>query len=472
MKMKILLSAVLLVVICFSGCGNNAENSQASDVRSVTGYDESSGSEIVSSENSNVDSDNSESDKEKMKSEIPSKNSSSNVISDKKNVSSTASKKMSDQTSSKNTSSNLTSQSSNIAPKLSDKDKMHNAFLSYTKGESEAYFICDDFDGNGVNEAFGITGTQDSGGNYANVNIYYVDSGFSVSKVNGSEYGGFLATYSGSNVMSAGNSKFIVWIENYYGPESTAHIFGVRNGSLYEPLISGEYDSIQPDNSQSGVYILSKAALGEGRHYDEYRFSYDNASGEFVELSSENNSGVNSSANNTQTYSGQNAVELVSLSLPEIVNLMGGSFQAGARYMGDSITNSLVICNPVTLPGYQFVVSNLTYDEFESNESERTNDIRNGKYNLYCIYFSGSFKLDGNISADMHYNDLTKYYGDFDCMVAGGAGNVVYSTNSGGANVSFEFDSDLIQYMSDDYKIHSDTLKSVNPKLKEISVYP
>ena len=166
------------------------------------------------------------------------------------------------------------------------------------------------------------------------------------------------------------------------------------------------------------------------------------------------------------------AVELINMSLSEIVDIMGGSFQFGARYVGDSIESSLVICNPGTLPGYQFVVKGVTYDAFESNQTTVTQDIKDGKYDIQFIYFSGSFKLDENISADMSYKDLTNFYGEFGCLIAGGAGNAVYSKTDAeqNVNITFEFDGDLIQY-ADGGEINAETMKAVNPKIKEIMLY-
>ena len=252
--------------------------------------------------------------------------------------------------------------------------------------------------------------------------IYFVNSDSQVTVISDKSYGGFLAVYEGENVLKAGSSKFVVLIENCYGSGSSAHIFGVKSGSLYEPSVSGAYDDIQPDRDE---FILSKSSSVGGRHFDEYRFTFDSSSGEFVESSSSGGeTPQGSTGTKTPTYAGQNALELIHMSLSQIVELMGGSFQSEPKSIGDSSTSSCVICNPGTLPGYMFVVKNFTYDDFESDITEHARLISEGYYDLECIYFSGTYTLNGVIRSDMRYNELTAYYGDFDCMTAGGQGEV------------------------------------------------
>lgn len=164
------------------------------------------------------------------------------------------------------------------------------------------------------------------------------------------------------------------------------------------------------------------------------------------------------------------AVELVNKTVPEIIDIMGGYFQFGSIQPGNSNERYFVICNPETLPRFQFILNGLKSEDFYNNEAVETENIKSGKYDLKYIDITGSAKLDNNISADMRYNDLTKYYGNFNCQIAG-AGNVVYSVkNSNGKEIA-EF---IFNYnnVGTSYEITSETMKTTNPQLKQITVFP
>ena len=162
-------------------------------------------------------------------------------------------------------------------------DKLYSAFKSSTNNQNELYFIYDDYDGDGNYEAFGITGDS-SGDNSTNVKIYFISTDGTVENVNNSYdlYGS--VSYGISNtggILSAGNSKFIVWEKNAGGPGGASYIYGVKNGSCYEPGISGNYQGF--NISDDGGFVGYTTSFGNGRSYTEHYFSYNNSNGEFIE---------------------------------------------------------------------------------------------------------------------------------------------------------------------------------------------
>ena len=196
--------------------------------------------------------------------------------------------------SSSTSSKSSTSSGNNTTQQTSDRDKLHNAFISKVNGANEIYFFYDDFDGNGTKEAYGITGNGNSS-QYNDVCVYYVSSSGVVTQCD-SNMAGFLLTRN-NGIVTAENSKFIVWIESYGGSGSTVHIYGVRNGSSYEPQISTQYNDFYSDDN--GNYIAHSNDFSTGAHtYPEHYFSYDSSSGEFYEITSANNNGTSAPGNN------------------------------------------------------------------------------------------------------------------------------------------------------------------------------
>lgn len=165
-------------------------------------------------------------------------------------------------------------------------------FLENT-GENEKYFLVEDYDEDGQEEAFGITGEFDADDMGSDVKIYYIDKEgdiFSVREY--TDYGdhlyGFLRTHwLGENqvtyTLSANHSKFIVWEISAGGSGSESLIFGVRDGSVYEPLVSGKYQYFSYDQN-ARVFRGDTSDFSTGSHeYISHTFTFDPESGEFID---------------------------------------------------------------------------------------------------------------------------------------------------------------------------------------------
>lgn len=149
------------------------------------------------------------------------------------------------------------------------------------------------------------------------------------------------------------------------------------------------------------------------------------------------------------------AVELLEKDITEIVEMMGSDFYLGQELEGTYITNS------ETLPNYSFFLKDCNVDTTVNTENIKT-DISAGKYELEFIKVFGEGKLDVNISADMSYNELTKYFGEFSCKAH--ANYIYYKLPDGsGTSLNFPMGSGAV---------NAEELKVANPKLRSIMAYP
>lgn len=127
-------------------------------------------------------------------------------------------------------------------------------------GELTAYYVQTDYDGDGTNEAFAITGYFRDDGCH-DVKIYFISPTDGV-------------------LLQAGNSKFIVWEIDGGGSSSTSLILGVKDGKAYEPDISGNYMWFWYYNNNFAATEVDRS--GMGTRYIDCSFTYDDASGQFI----------------------------------------------------------------------------------------------------------------------------------------------------------------------------------------------
>lgn len=145
-------------------------------------------------------------------------------------------------------------------------------------------FEYDDYDGDGLYEAFGFTTPGETDGYlYSDVNIWFLDSSGNCNLIFDNTYG-----YLHDEKLVADNQKFMVWEQSGGGSGSTSYVFGVKNGAVYEPAISGNYMSFGTDlesgTATSGVFYGYTSDFSKGYHdYIPTTFIFDAASGEFVE---------------------------------------------------------------------------------------------------------------------------------------------------------------------------------------------
>lgn len=355
-----------------------------------------------------------------------------------------------------------------------ESDRMHEAFIYNAKNETEAYFIYDDFDGNGSYEAFGITGSKTDEGDYPNANIYFINNDMSVTKVNEKVYGGTLSQFDNNNVLSAGSSKFVVWDENYRGPGSTAHIYGVKNGSLYEPKVSGEYSGIKPDGD---AFILGKSVSQGVRRYDEYRFKFDDSSKEFVEDTGTSNLSLKT-----------NAVDLAKMDLNNIITMIGGEYDVVAHnnYIDDkhsfvgngSYTNFYYIKNDDLLPGIKIFTDYLidcNDEDYENSKNEGKlnseaasrvrSELQSGKYKLLSIVAEKGNLLDNNIKPGINYTQYKDIVGNCDCFYNADSRqtSTLYEDDNVSVTAVFDYNPDNI---TENHPVSDDEMTNANPVIR------
>ena len=168
---------------------------------------------------------------------------------------------------------------------IADYDQLYQAFLSVIEDECEVYFWQDDFDCNGQKEAFGITGIEELC-NLTNVRIYYVASDATVSCIDEIPsmygYGDSYFLYPDIEdyvLLDTGSAKFLT----FGGSDGqVVLLYGVRNGSAYQPEISGKFgDFGKTEENSKRYYAYESNEGGEGVEY----YEYDEASQEFVRIS-------------------------------------------------------------------------------------------------------------------------------------------------------------------------------------------
>ena len=133
-------------------------------------------------------------------------------------------------------------------------------------------FLPDDYDGDGVKEAFAVQGIWEEG--LVNGNIWFINSAGSYrivqAYVNGSDY----------RIARAGNNVFFIWEDSSGGSGSVSYIFSCKNGEAYSPVISGMYEYFREEN---GKYYGDISDFSLGYHnWKTEEFIFDENTLEFV----------------------------------------------------------------------------------------------------------------------------------------------------------------------------------------------
>lgn len=157
-------------------------------------------------------------------------------------------------------------------------------------GENELYFLQSDYDGDGVEEAYGITGDEiDEDGFTNNVRIYFITSNGTIFVVKDTAHEdttryedalyGVLHKTEGY-FLECGKQKFIIWEIDGGGSASISVILGVKNGVPYQPEISGKYQWFHKE--KDGTYVGTVSDFSKGYHdFIDYTFEFDPSTGEF-----------------------------------------------------------------------------------------------------------------------------------------------------------------------------------------------
>lgn len=160
----------------------------------------------------------------------------------------------------------------------------------HSTNEESVHFLPADYDGDGNEEAFAITGISNGQMGYNNVKIYFINSEGNISCVRDKAYNGSLlhgylsernANHTQSYLLDTSVSKFILWEVSAHGSGSTSIILGVKDGMAYEPNISNYYmDFGLNENNQLSGY---SSDFSQGFHnYIEYIFIFDDKTKQFI----------------------------------------------------------------------------------------------------------------------------------------------------------------------------------------------
>ena len=165
-----------------------------------------------------------------------------------------------------------------------DYDKLYEAFTSTIGTENEIYFCQDDYDCDGQEEAFGITGVE-AYDSLENVRIYYITNDAVVSCIdeisimNG--YGNSYFQYSDIEdyiFINTENARFlslggidgqVIWL------------YGVKDGSAYQPAVSGQFCEFSKAENNSDEYCAYEFNDASQPEY----YIYDKSIKEFIAIS-------------------------------------------------------------------------------------------------------------------------------------------------------------------------------------------
>ena len=148
------------------------------------------------------------------------------------------------------------------------------------------------------------------------------------------------------------------------------------------------------------------------------------------------------------------AVELAGKSLNEIIDIMGGDYEANHLQLSNAFSSDgcPYIYNENKLPGFAFVAQ-------EGDTSYSGISIMNGA------------KLNDTISSDMTYSQIADIVGDMDGFLAGQEGNIMCRNTVDEYNVTFCFiENSYIRENSDGAQLSGDLLRAGNPELQSIGL--
>ena len=148
------------------------------------------------------------------------------------------------------------------------------------------------------------------------------------------------------------------------------------------------------------------------------------------------------------------AVELAGKSLNEIIDIMGGDYEANHLQLSNAFSSDgcPYIYNENKLPGFAFVAQ-------EGDTSYSGISIMNGA------------KLNDTISSDMTYNQIADIIGDMEGFLAGQEGNIVCRGSVEGYNVTFCFiENNYIRENKSGGQLSSALLRGGNPELQSIGL--
>ncbi len=147
--------------------------------------------------------------------------------------------------------------------------------VSLPQFNNTLYYLTDDYDDDGRDESFVVTGdSDDSMGFYTDVDIYFVDSSGKSTKLQSDIWGTLQTT------VDTGTEKYFIWEETAGGSASASLLYTVKNNKPYQPEISGKYMMFR---KQGVKYVALVSDFSSGFHdYLEVEFDYNSKAMEFT----------------------------------------------------------------------------------------------------------------------------------------------------------------------------------------------
>lgn len=184
--------------------------------------------------------------------------------------------------------------------KTAQEAKLHKIFQrNIAKSDNEVSFLCADYDNDGTLEAFGVSADKSTAVDECVAKLYFINGKGNCEEIPYLKKEDFVVETWVKNdfvgdgeIVGQDNEKFFVWIENFGGPGSLAHVFGVKDGKYFRTNISGKFEDFAI--SEDGLYVGTKSFFKDidspdfaGREWMLHYFKYDNTKEEFIEIRSE-----------------------------------------------------------------------------------------------------------------------------------------------------------------------------------------
>lgn len=188
-----------------------------------------------------------------------------------------------------------------VTDNLLSEAELHAIFVEKIGNTPEAYFFYDDFDGDGIHEAYGIAGNYSDGDElYLDVMIYYISpDGTCYCPTEYDDIYGYLTLMLDDpqgTLLQVGRHKFLLWELSANGSGSETCIFGADKGMPYEPEISRRYmrfgmqsdflagDGVPLSDVDTDTYVGYISDFSQGYHdYIPHYFMFDEEELQFVE---------------------------------------------------------------------------------------------------------------------------------------------------------------------------------------------
>lgn len=167
--------------------------------------------------------------------------------------------------------------------------------LGVEESDLSYYFLPEDYDGDGAREAYVIWGQFDENGRGENINIFFVNSQGSITRLPDLYYElGLYLPYpmngclpgagapTGENqsdaLIDTGDKKFLVWESEDYGPYTISTILSVEDDRIFVSEQSDFYQGFH--KAEDGTYIAGFHGMSDPEVY-EVQFEYSKETGDF-----------------------------------------------------------------------------------------------------------------------------------------------------------------------------------------------